>query len=138
MNPLRTQRVGGHGNRERRVDTARQSGEALLKIINDNKPVVNVKVQYASALPEGIKSWAQMGGWQRPKGTIYELTAKNAYVQPSSAALRSSQVTNLHYSDTAIIEAALVNPRLLKRLKHEGVVGEGIPETGDQIGRAHV
>ncbi len=61
------------------LDSIVNLGEKIWKIINDNKPVVNVKVQYASALPEGIKSWAQMGGWQRPKGTIYELTAKNAY-----------------------------------------------------------
>jgi hypothetical protein len=61
------------------LDSIVNLGEKIWKIINDNKPVVNVKVQYASALPEGIKSWTQMGGWQRPKGTIYELSAKNAY-----------------------------------------------------------
>lgn len=61
------------------LDSIVNLGEKIWKIINDNKPVVNVKVQYASALPEGIESWMQMGGWQRPKGTIYELSAKNAY-----------------------------------------------------------
>lgn len=61
------------------LDSIVNLGEKIWKIIKDNAPVVNVKVQYASALPEGIKSWTQMGGWQRPKGTIYELTAKNAY-----------------------------------------------------------
>ena len=57
-------------------------------------------------------------------GDTVLMTAKNAFVQPNSAAMRSSQVTNLHYSDTAIVETTLVNPRLLKRIKHEGVVGE--------------
>ena len=57
-------------------------------------------------------------------GDAVLMTAKNAVIQPNSASLRSSGVTNLHYSDTAIVEAALVNPRLLKRVKHEGVVGE--------------
>lgn len=61
------------------LDSIVNLGEKIWKIIKDNAPVVNVKVQYASALPEGIKSWTQMAGWQRPKGTIYELTAKNAY-----------------------------------------------------------
>ena len=70
------------------LDSIVNLGEKIWKIINDNKPVVNVKVQYASALPEGIKSWVQMGGWQRPKGTIYELSAKNAY---------GSQVIKLRY-----------------------------------------
>jgi hypothetical protein len=54
-------------------------GQKIWKIIVDNKPVVEVKNTYATALPEGVKSWSQMAGWQRPKGTIYELTAKNAY-----------------------------------------------------------
>ena len=57
-------------------------------------------------------------------GDTVLMTAKNAYVEPNSVALRASSVTKLHYSDTAIVEAALVNPRLLKRLKHEGVTGE--------------
>ncbi len=61
------------------IDSIVNLGEKIWKIINDNKPVVNVKVQYASALPEGITSWSQMAGWSRPKGTIYELGAKNAY-----------------------------------------------------------
>lgn len=47
-------------------------------------------------------------------------TAKNALVGGG----RPSQVTNLHYSDTAIVEGTLTSPRLLKRLKHEGVTGE--------------
>lgn len=70
------------------LDSIVNLGQKIWKIIEDNKPVVDVKTQYASALPEGIKSWSQMAGWQRPKGTIYQLTAKNAY---------GSQVINLRY-----------------------------------------
>jgi hypothetical protein len=70
------------------LDSIINLGQKIWKIVEDNRPVVDVKTQYASALPEGIKSWAQMGGWQRPKGTIYQLTAKNAY---------GGQVINLRY-----------------------------------------
>ncbi|MDD5304739.1 MAG: hypothetical protein PHS14_16715 [Elusimicrobia bacterium] len=63
-------------------------GQKIWKIVVDNRPVVDVKTQYATALPEGAKGWASMGGWQRPKGTIYQLTAKNAY---------GVQVINLRY-----------------------------------------
>ena len=70
------------------LDSIVNLGQKIWKIIEDNKPIVDVKTQYATALPEGIKSWTQMGGWQRPKGTIYQLTAKNAY---------GSQVINLRY-----------------------------------------
>lgn len=51
-------------------------------------------------------------------------SVNNAFVQPASASLRAHGLTNVLHSDTAIVEAALVNPRLLKRIKHEGVVGE--------------
>lgn len=53
-------------------------------------------------------------------GDAVLMTAKNALVGGG----RTSSVTNLHYSDTAIVEGTLSNPRLLKRLKHEGVTGE--------------
>lgn len=88
VDPPLTEPGGGAGDVIPILDSIVNLGEKIWKIINDNKPVVNVKVQYASALPEGIKSWAQMGGWQRPKGTIYELTAKNVY---------GSQVIKLRY-----------------------------------------
>jgi hypothetical protein len=54
-------------------------GQSLWKIIVDNKPVVDVRTQYASALPEGVRGWSSMSGWRPPEGKTYELTAKNAY-----------------------------------------------------------
>lgn len=71
--------AGGGENPTVILDQIINIGQKIWKIIVDNKPVVDVKVQYATALPEGVKSWSQMAGWSRPKGTIYELTAKNAY-----------------------------------------------------------
>jgi hypothetical protein len=55
------------------------TGLKIWKIIQDNHPVVDVKTQYATALPKGQIGWADMGGWQPPKGTIYALSAKNVY-----------------------------------------------------------
>jgi hypothetical protein len=54
-------------------------GLKVWKIIADNKPVVDVKTQYATALPKGSKGWEEISGWHVPVGSIYELTAKNAY-----------------------------------------------------------
>ncbi len=71
--------AGGGGDPTVILDSIINIGQKIWKIIVDNKPVVDVKTQYATALPEGVKGWASMAGWQRPKGTIYELTAKNAY-----------------------------------------------------------
>ena len=50
--------------------------------------------------------------------------ARNAVVEGDASQLRSTGVTNLLHSDTAIVEDALVNYRVLKTVKHEGVVGE--------------
>jgi hypothetical protein len=54
-------------------------GLKVWKIIVDNKPVVDVKTQYATALPKGSKGWTDIEGWHVPVGSIYELTAKNGY-----------------------------------------------------------
>lgn len=50
-------------------------------------------------------------------------SARNAFIQ-SNAALRTTGVTNLLHSDTAIVEAALTRPRILKTLKREGQAAE--------------
>ena len=55
------------------------TGLKIWKIIADNHPVVDVRTQYATALPKGQIGWADMGGWQPPQGTVYALTAKNVY-----------------------------------------------------------
>jgi hypothetical protein len=51
----------------------------IWKIIEANKPVVDVKTTYANALPQGITHWSQMGGWRPPVGTIYGFRANNGY-----------------------------------------------------------
>lgn len=51
----------------------------IWDIIVKNKPVVDIQTQYATALPEGIKTWGQLESWKPPQGTIYGFTAKNAY-----------------------------------------------------------
>lgn len=73
--------TGGCGGGDATVilDSIINNGRKMWKIIEDNKPVVDIRAQYATALPEGVKGWASMGGWQPPKGVIYALTAKNVY-----------------------------------------------------------
>ena len=61
------------------LDSIINIGTRIWSIVVANKPVVDVKNQYATALPEGLKGWASMGGWRAPQGTIYGLVAKNAY-----------------------------------------------------------
>lgn len=57
-------------------------------------------------------------------GDAVLMTPLNAFIQPSGAALRSSGIIKLHYSDTAIVEGTLTSPRLLKHVKREGQTAE--------------
>jgi hypothetical protein len=71
--------AGGGGGVIPVLDEIINVGLKVWKIIVDNKPVVDVKTQYATALPKGSSGWSDVSGWHVPVGTIYELTAKNGY-----------------------------------------------------------
>jgi hypothetical protein len=55
------------------------TGLQVWKIIEANKPVVNIATQFATALPKGAKNWTDMAQWKPPIGTEYRLSAKNMY-----------------------------------------------------------
>lgn len=61
------------------IDQIINLGQKIWAIIEKNKPVVEVKNSYATALPKGITNWGELEGWSQPKGTVYTLTANNAY-----------------------------------------------------------
>jgi len=73
------QNGGGIGDALPVLDQIINTAQKIWKIIADNHPVVDVHTQYATALPKGLTGWQDMSGWQPPRGTIYDLTAKNAY-----------------------------------------------------------
>ncbi len=54
-------------------------GQKIWKIVIDNKPVVDAKTQYATALPKGVVDWSAMEGWKPAVGTVYQLKFKNAF-----------------------------------------------------------
>jgi len=53
--------------------------KAVWKVIEDNKPVVDVKTDFAAALPKAAKDWTDMAEWNAPVGTVYRMSAKNLY-----------------------------------------------------------
>jgi len=59
------------------IDQIVNLGQKIFNIIAQNKPVVNITVNYASAMPQGITNWTQLAGWQAPVAKTYELTANN-------------------------------------------------------------
>lgn len=54
-------------------------GRQLWAVIEANRPVVDVRTAYATALPKGLAHWSDLTGWQPPKGDVYRMTAKNVY-----------------------------------------------------------
>ncbi len=70
---------GGGGIGLPGLDQIINTGLKLWKIIVDNKPVVDINTQYATALPKGLKGWTDMAGWLPPAGMVYEMSAKNLY-----------------------------------------------------------
>jgi hypothetical protein len=53
--------------------------ERIWKIIEKNKPVVEVGSHFATAVPANITHWDQLQGWNMPETTVYRFHAKNAY-----------------------------------------------------------
>jgi len=52
-------------------------GEKLIDIIKAGKPVVNVRRDAVSVVPQGVNAWDQLGGWQAPNTKVYSVSAKN-------------------------------------------------------------
>lgn len=61
------------------VDRIINIGRKIWTIIDENKPIVDIRTQYAAAVPDGITHWSQLTGWDIPAATTYGFTAKNAY-----------------------------------------------------------
>ncbi len=49
----------------------------VFDIIAENKPVVDVTVNYANAIPANITHWTQLQQWEMPATRTYAFTAKN-------------------------------------------------------------
>ncbi len=51
--------------------------DQIWSVIDKNKAVVNIKVDYASAVPFGTNHWTQLQGWSKPATKRYSFSAKN-------------------------------------------------------------
>ncbi len=61
------------------IDKIINLAEKIFTIIERNKPVVDINVNYANAVPQGITHWTQLQNWKRPKTRQYVLSTKNFY-----------------------------------------------------------
>jgi len=61
------------------IDNIINIAEKIWKIVEANKPVVNIESKYATAYPEGITAAAQLNSWSKPKVFSYAFYAENVY-----------------------------------------------------------
>lgn len=54
-------------------------GERIWKFITDNKPVINVKRNYANALPRGVKGSEELDGWSPLQYRSFNMYGKNGF-----------------------------------------------------------
>jgi hypothetical protein len=61
------------------IDTIINIGKKVWAIVEAGKPVVNVELNSASAMPAGIKGWQQLAGWKAPRSSTYRVHYTNLY-----------------------------------------------------------
>lgn len=61
------------------IDKIINLAEKIFSIIERNKPVVDISVNYANAVPQGINHWTQLQNWKRPKTKRYVFSSKNYF-----------------------------------------------------------
>lgn len=60
-------------------DEIENVGRKIWKVISDNKPVVNVRLDTAHALPRGIVCWTDLDSWKAPKSKRFKVVYKNLF-----------------------------------------------------------
>lgn len=61
------------------LDKIINMGKKVWTLVEANKPVVNVQLNTANALPANLPSWQSLGGWQTPVSKVYRVSYKNMY-----------------------------------------------------------
>lgn len=61
------------------VDKIINIGKKIWAIVQAGKPVVNVKIDAANALPAGVKCWDELEGWQVPQSKLYQVQYENGF-----------------------------------------------------------
>lgn len=61
------------------VDQIINIGKKIWAVVDAGKPVVNIKVDTANALPRGVQCWTDMAGWSVPQVKGYRVQYENAY-----------------------------------------------------------
>ena len=61
------------------VDQIINIGKKIFGVIQAGRPVVNIQVDTANALPRGLTCWSDLAGWQMPASKVYNVKYKNTF-----------------------------------------------------------
>ncbi|HPI40115.1 MAG TPA: hypothetical protein PLJ21_04880 [Pseudobdellovibrionaceae bacterium] len=61
------------------VDRVINVGKKLWDVVVAGSPVVNVKLQTANALPQGLQCWVDLQGWKMPQTKVYQVAYRNGF-----------------------------------------------------------
>jgi hypothetical protein len=61
------------------LDKVVNLGKKVWDLIEQGKPVVNIKTDSATALPLGARNLNDLSGWQAPKYKVYSVSYRNGY-----------------------------------------------------------
>lgn len=60
------------------IDQIINLGKKIFNIISQGRPVVNIKLDTANALPKGLSCWSDLSGWNMPNSKVYNVQYENA------------------------------------------------------------
>ncbi|WII71209.1 hypothetical protein QJS83_12135 [Bdellovibrio sp. 22V] len=61
------------------VDQIINIGKKIFNVINAGRPVVNIKIDTANALPKGLTCWSDLSGWNIPQSKVYNVQYLNGF-----------------------------------------------------------
>lgn len=61
------------------VDKIINIGKKIFAIVQAGKPVVNMKTDIATAMPQGARCWTDLQGWQMPQSKTYQVAFTNGF-----------------------------------------------------------
>ena len=54
-------------------------GKKIFNVINNGRPVVNIKLDTANALPKGLTCWSDLANWNIPQSKVYNVQYENGF-----------------------------------------------------------
>lgn len=61
------------------VDQIINIGKKIFGVVAAGKPVVNIKLDTANALPAGLTCWSDLHGWNVPNSKVYNVVYENGW-----------------------------------------------------------